>query len=68
MRSQDWLIERDVRRSLHKTGRLWQSRPDVDLRARGDVLEIRGKADRTMDLVCDVGLPMAFGLDQLETA
>ena len=41
---------------------------DVDLCVKGDVLEIRGKTDRTMDLACDVGLPMAFGLDQLETA
>ena len=41
---------------------------DVDLRVDGDVLEIRGRADRTMDLACDVGLPMTFGLDQLETA
>ena len=40
---------------------------DVDLHAKGDVLEIRGKTDRTMDLACDVALPMAFGLDQLET-
>jgi hypothetical protein len=40
---------------------------DVDLHVMGDVLEIRGKTDRTMDLACDVGLPMAFGLDQLET-
>ena len=39
----------------------------MDLRANGDVLEIRGKTDRTMDLACDVALPMAFGLDQLET-
>jgi hypothetical protein len=41
---------------------------DVDLQVHGDVLEIRGKTDRTMDLACDVGLPMTFGLDQLETA
>ena len=41
---------------------------DVDLHVNGDVLQIRGKTDRTMDLACDVGLPMAFGLDQLETA
>ena len=41
---------------------------DVDLHAKGDVLEIRGKTDRTMDLACDVALPMAFGLDQLETS
>ena len=41
---------------------------DVDLHVEGDVLEIRGKTDRTMDLACDVGLPMTFGLDQLETA
>jgi hypothetical protein len=34
----------------------------------GDVLQIRGKTDRTMGLACDVALPMAFGLDQLETA
>lgn len=40
---------------------------DVDLRANGDVLEIRGKTDLTMDLACDVAMPMAFGLDQLET-
>jgi HSP20-like domain found in ArsA len=41
---------------------------DVDLHVDGDVLQIRGKTDRTMDLACDVGLPMSFGLDQLETA
>ncbi len=41
---------------------------DVDLCVNGDVLQIRGKTDRTMDLACDVGLPMAFGLEQLETA
>ncbi|HEY5169661.1 MAG TPA: hypothetical protein VIK03_09760 [Thermoleophilia bacterium] len=41
---------------------------DVDLHATGDILEIRGKTDRTMDLACDVALPMDFGLDQLETA
>ena len=40
---------------------------DVDLHVNGDVLAIRGKTDRTMDLACDVGLPMAFGLEQLET-
>ena len=31
------------------------------------MLEIRGKTDLTMDLACDVAMPMAFGLDQLET-
>jgi hypothetical protein len=41
---------------------------DVDLHAKGDVLEIRGKTDRTMDLACDVALPMTFGLDQLQTS
>lgn len=41
---------------------------DVDLCVNGDVLQIRGKSDRTMDLACDVALPMRFGLDQLETA
>jgi hypothetical protein len=41
---------------------------DVDLHAKGDILEIRGKTDRTMDLACDVALPMSFGLDQLKTA
>jgi hypothetical protein len=40
---------------------------DVDLHVRGQVLAIRGKTDRTSDLACDVALPMAFGLDQLET-
>ena len=40
---------------------------DVDLHVKDDVLQIRGKTDRTMDLACDVALPMAFGLDQLET-
>ena len=40
---------------------------DVDLHVKGHVLQIRGKTDRTMDLACDVALPMAFGLDQLET-
>ncbi len=41
---------------------------DVDFCVRGDVLEIRGKTDGTIDLAADIGLPMAFGLDQLETA
>jgi HSP20 family molecular chaperone IbpA len=41
---------------------------DVDLSVMGDVLQIRGKTDRTMDLACDVGLPMTFSLEQLETA
>ena len=41
---------------------------DVDFRAKGDVLEIRGKTDDTMGLAADIGLPMSFGLDQLETA
>jgi hypothetical protein len=41
---------------------------DVDLQVNGDVLAIRGKTDRTMDLACDVGLPMAFGLEQIETS
>lgn len=41
---------------------------DVDLHVRHDVLQIRGRTDLTIDLACDVGLPMAFGLDQLETA
>ncbi len=41
---------------------------DVDLSVKGDVLQIRGKTDRTMDLACDVGLPMTFALEQLETA
>jgi hypothetical protein len=40
---------------------------DVDIHANGRVLEIRGKTGRTSDLACDVALPMAFGLDQLET-
>ncbi len=40
---------------------------DVDLHVKDDVLQIRGKTDRTMDLACDVALPMAFGLDQLKT-
>ncbi len=41
---------------------------DVDLHVKDDVLQIRGRTDLTIDLACDVGLPMAFGLDQLETA
>jgi HSP20 family molecular chaperone IbpA len=41
---------------------------DVDLHVDGDTLQIRGKSDRTMDLACDVALPMRFGLDQLETS
>ena len=41
---------------------------DADLRVKGDVLEIRGRTDGTMDLAADIGLPMIFGLDQLETA
>ncbi len=32
------------------------------------MLQIRGRTDLTMDLACDVGLPMTFGLDQVETA
>ena len=41
---------------------------DVDLRVKGDVLEIRGRTDSTIGLAADIGLPMTFGLDQLETA
>ena len=41
---------------------------DVDLSATGDVLHIRGRADRTIDLACDVGLPRRVDLDVLETA
>jgi HSP20 family molecular chaperone IbpA len=40
---------------------------DVDLRARGDVLEIRGRADRTMHLACDVGMPAPVLLETVAT-
>jgi len=40
---------------------------DVDLCVEDNVLQIRGQSDRTLDLACDVGLPKAFRLDQLET-
>ncbi len=40
---------------------------DVDLSVEDNVLQIRGRSDRVMDLACDVGLPKAFHLDQLET-
>lgn len=41
---------------------------EVDLSAEGKVLKIRGKADRTMDLACDVALPRTVDLGVLETA
>jgi HSP20 family molecular chaperone IbpA len=41
---------------------------EVDLSAEGRVLKIRGKADRTMDLACDVALPRTVDLEVLETA
>ncbi len=41
---------------------------DVDLRATDNVLQIRGRADRTIDLACDVALPRKVDLDVLETA
>jgi hypothetical protein len=41
---------------------------DIDLCVDGDTLQISGKTDRTKDLTCDVGLPMAISLEQLETA
>ncbi len=41
---------------------------DVDLRAADSVLQIRGRADRTIDLACDVALPRKVDLDVLETA
>ena len=31
---------------------------DADLRVKGDVLEMRGRTDGTMDLAADIGLPM----------
>ena len=41
---------------------------DVDLHATDNVLQIRGRADRTIDLACDVALPRKVDLDVLETA
>ena len=41
---------------------------DVDLRAEDNVLQIRGRADRTIDLACDVALPRKVDLDVLKTA
>jgi HSP20 family molecular chaperone IbpA len=41
---------------------------EVDLRATDSVLQIRGRADRTIDLACDVALPRKVDLDVLETA
>lgn len=41
---------------------------DVDLSAEGKVLKIRGKADRTMTLACDVQLPRKVDLEVLQTA
>jgi HSP20 family molecular chaperone IbpA len=40
---------------------------DVDLCANGDVLEIRGRADRTMHLACDVGMPGPVALEAITT-
>jgi HSP20 family molecular chaperone IbpA len=40
---------------------------DVDLCANGDVLEIRGRADRTMRLACDVGMPAPVAMRTVET-
>ncbi len=40
---------------------------DVDLRTQGDVLQIRGKADSTMHLACDVGMPAPVDLAAVET-
>jgi HSP20 family molecular chaperone IbpA len=40
---------------------------DVDLCSKGDTLEIRGRADRTMHLACDVGMPGAVSLSAVET-
>jgi len=41
---------------------------DVDLRAKDDVLQIRGRVDRTMHLACDVGMPVRVDLAAVETA
>lgn len=40
---------------------------DVDVCANGDVLEIRGRAERTHDLACDVQMPAPVVLDSVET-
>ena len=40
---------------------------DVDLCASGDTLEIRGRADRTVHLACDVGMPAPVALSTVET-
>jgi HSP20 family molecular chaperone IbpA len=40
---------------------------DVDLCAAGDVLEIRGRADRTMQLACDVQMPAPVVLSSIKT-
>jgi len=40
---------------------------DVDLHADGRVLKVRGKADRTISLACDVAFPRPIDLGQVET-
>jgi HSP20 family molecular chaperone IbpA len=40
---------------------------DVDLCADGEVLQIRGRADRTMHLACDVAMPRPVALSAIET-
>ena len=37
------------------------------LSSTGDLLHIRGRADRTIDLACDVGLPGRVDMDALKT-
>jgi HSP20 family molecular chaperone IbpA len=41
---------------------------DVDLCARGDVLEIRGRSDGALGLACDVGMPIPVKLETIRTA
>jgi HSP20 family molecular chaperone IbpA len=40
---------------------------DVDLCAKGEKLEIRGRSDRTMQLACDVGMPARVVLSAIRT-
>jgi HSP20 family molecular chaperone IbpA len=40
---------------------------DVDLCADGDVLQIRGRADRTVHLACDVAMPALVALSTVQT-
>ena len=69
MKSQTWMTDHDLCLTFDRAGRLWRFRPTASAHGKQpvDALEIRGRADRTMHLACDVGIPAPVLLETVTT-